>query len=200
MLYARMTYVVSFGGEYAGILIRDPASPILWNLYLADFRLPPDTSDITLGGEAISHLEQADDIVLFSTTAEGLQRKLGQLVHWCGINFMTMNTNKSMCMMFNGPLPRIPPTLFLNGKVLQVVSEYCYVGVTFRSTDRFIFGKHIQARAKKARTAANAVLSLEAYTLQVTSQRGQHGPCIWHAWTHISYLARKSSWMLMARC
>ncbi|THG93155.1 hypothetical protein EW026_g8005 [Hermanssonia centrifuga] len=79
MLYARMTYVVNFDGEFAGILIEDPASPILWNLYLADFRLPPDSSDIMLGGEAISHLEQADDIVLFSTTAEGLQQKLDQL-------------------------------------------------------------------------------------------------------------------------
>ncbi|THG92752.1 hypothetical protein EW026_g8259 [Hermanssonia centrifuga] len=171
MLYARMTYVVSFGGEFAksfsafaGILIGDPASPILWNLYLADFSLPVDASDITLGGEPISHLEQADDIVLFSTTIAGLQRKLNQLAHWCGINFMTINADKSKFMIFNGPLPRLPPTLFLNGKVLQLVSEYCYVGVTFRSTDRFIFGKHLQVRAKKARTAANAVLSLEAYT------------------------------------
>ncbi|PSR99181.1 hypothetical protein PHLCEN_2v4184 [Hermanssonia centrifuga] len=43
MLYSRMNYIIRFGGEvadsfqaFAGILIGDPASPILWILFLSD--------------------------------------------------------------------------------------------------------------------------------------------------------------------
>ena len=59
-----------------GLLTGDMASPILWNLYFADVILPEDEDDVTLGGRKISHVEQVDDVVLFSTTAAGLQRKL----------------------------------------------------------------------------------------------------------------------------
>lgn len=57
-----------------GVLTGDTASPMLWNIYFADLAdvFEPDSDDITLNGRPVSHLEQADDVVLFSTTAAGL--------------------------------------------------------------------------------------------------------------------------------
>ncbi|KAJ7126671.1 hypothetical protein C8R44DRAFT_873810 [Mycena epipterygia] len=63
-----------------GILIGDTSSPILWTLYLSDFKLLSDaTSDILLAGIFITNLEQADDVILISLTAAGAQRKMDAL-------------------------------------------------------------------------------------------------------------------------
>ena len=115
MLYFRLRYVVRCGGRistafqsFIGILIGDPASPHLWNLFMADFALKDDPDDITLNGRRISHMEQADDIVIFSTTREGLQRKLDELYRWCQLNFVTINADKTKCLVFNASR-RTPP-------------------------------------------------------------------------------------------
>jgi hypothetical protein len=95
MLYARMSYVVKQGDDLAdafksltGVLTGDSASPILWNVYIADLAdvFVTDADDIILHGAAISHLEQADDVALFSTTHAGLQRKLNLFFRWCKLN------------------------------------------------------------------------------------------------------------------
>ncbi|KAJ6541993.1 hypothetical protein DFH09DRAFT_1393210 [Mycena vulgaris] len=76
MLYARMSYVVRQGSEltdaFKSLIGVDTASPILWNIYFADLAdvFGPDQDDVCLDGRPISHLEQADDVTLFSTTAE----------------------------------------------------------------------------------------------------------------------------------
>ncbi|PSR71854.1 hypothetical protein PHLCEN_2v12270 [Hermanssonia centrifuga] len=164
MLYSRMSYIIRFGGEvaesfqaFAGILIGDPASPILWILYLTDFTISDQASDISLNGVHASHLEQADDIVLFSTSPEGLQSKLDQLVQWCRRNFMLIHAIKSKGMMFNGPLPIIAPRLLVNGLVIEWVKEYCYVGMLFCSTDRYIFARHIAQRTANARKGGKCI-------------------------------------------
>lgn len=63
MLYDRMQYIVRFNGEYsayfqslAGILIGDPASPVLWNLFFADFKCKPHPDDVFLGDTWIPYL------------------------------------------------------------------------------------------------------------------------------------------------
>jgi hypothetical protein len=51
---------------FIGLLTGDPASPILWNLFLADLVMMPDRNDVFLAAVRISLLAQADDILLFS--------------------------------------------------------------------------------------------------------------------------------------
>jgi hypothetical protein len=57
-----------------GILIGDPASPTLWNLYMSDFVMSMDPDDVILSGASASNLEHADDILLMSYSARGLQQ------------------------------------------------------------------------------------------------------------------------------
>ena len=146
---------------HAGILIGDPASPILWNLYLSDFLVQTHDEDIVLDGLCMSHLEQADDIVLFSLTPDGLQRKLDQLARWCSLNFVRINVKKTWCMAF-GALPTQWPKLTLGDTVLCFVHEVTYVGITFTSTSSFRFASHMRNKHVLVRKRANRILALEA--------------------------------------
>jgi hypothetical protein len=83
MLYKRMEYYVRHGDMESeefkaliGLLTGNPASPILWNLFLADLKMMPDKDDIFLAAVRISLLAQADDMLLVSLSARGLQGKL----------------------------------------------------------------------------------------------------------------------------
>lgn len=155
-----------------GILIGDPASPILWGLYLSDFDPASDTADVYLNGVPVGHLEQADDIVLFSMTPHGLQRKLDALAAWCARNFMTIQVDKTKCLVFRRSARRGVPDAGevwrINGRVLEIVDRYKYVGVTVcSSSSSAMFGLHGEAKALKARSVADCALGLQAYTGQI---------------------------------
>jgi hypothetical protein len=147
MLYARMSYVVKQGSVLSaafksliGVLTGDTASPVLWNVYFADLAkvFGPDPDDLLMAGIPISHLEQADDVVLFSTTAAGLQRKIDAFFGWCRVNFMVISISKTEWMLF-GEMPVVLPVIRVGDTAISLVKEYKYVGVTLTSVERDIF-------------------------------------------------------------
>ena len=102
MLYERMNYVVELGDAVSdtfqsdvGVLIGDPASPTLWNLFMSDFRLPRHQDDASLNGVAIAHIEHADDMALMSVTPEGMQHHLAYFFEWCKDNYLVVIAIKS---------------------------------------------------------------------------------------------------------
>lgn len=170
MVYARMSYVVKHGSNLTeafksliGVLTGDTASPALWNVYFADLEqhITTDPDDIILNGRAISHVEQADDVALFSTTLAGLQRKVDQFFGWCCVNFMTISISKSRWMLF-GPFPDTICELRVGVETIELVDEYKYVGVIFKSTRRSIFANHYEVKATKARNVANVSFAVES--------------------------------------
>ena len=170
MLYRRMRYVVRFAGAFstsfralAGILIGDPASPILWNLFFADFSPPGHPDDVILDGQAVAFLAQADDILLMSRSRDGLRLKLDALVSWCRRNGVEINVSKTFMMIF-GPIPRSGGLhLILDGQPIALVPSAVYVGMRITSTHRHIFAVHRTRKTEAGRKVANTVLSLEAY-------------------------------------
>jgi ribonuclease HI len=168
MLYQRMAYVVRLGSSLSesfkaliGILIGDPASPTLWNLFLADLVLPPDPEDVILDGISMSNLEHADDMLLMSYSAGGLQRKMNAVYFWCSINFMQVNAVKSMIAIF-GKLPQIIPPFTFGDAAVKVVERFTYVGVTFQTTHANVFASHYSTKASKARVIGHAILGVES--------------------------------------
>lgn len=132
MLYKKMAYYVRHGDTESaefkaliGLLTGDPASPILWNLFLADLKMMPDKDDIFLSAVRISLLAQADDLLLVSLSARGLQGKLYTLEKWCARNFILINLIKTIILIFRygkRPLPLLP--VFMLGKTqLKIKSE-----------------------------------------------------------------------------
>ncbi|KAJ7127580.1 hypothetical protein C8R43DRAFT_859200, partial [Mycena crocata] len=128
----------------------------------ADLDFPADPDDVTLDGIPVSHVEQADDVALFSTSLEGIQRRVDAFFSWCQTNFMTISVLKTKWMLF-GPLPRLLPIIFVGVLPIELVHEYKYVGIWFTSIARQIFAKHYSEKASKARGISYATFSVESF-------------------------------------
>ena len=159
-----------------GILMGDPASPLAFLLYMSDFRVWPHRDDIVLDGIFISHLEHADDLVLFSTSQAGLQAKLDALAHWASSNQMEVNTRKTVIMLFrkrsSQNLPVSSP-FHISGHRLEVVEEQCYVGIWFCSHGPNNWHAHISKSAEKARRTANITFFVQSHTGPIPPEHGK---------------------------
>ncbi|KAE9385778.1 hypothetical protein BT96DRAFT_1088684 [Gymnopus androsaceus JB14] len=172
MIYALMQYKVchenelsnSFGADI-GIMIGDTLSHEFWILYMADFEIPPTADDIELMGMLISHLEQADDLLLLALSAEGLQRKMDIFYQWCRVNFLIINAIKSG-ISYHGPAPAIMPVFRFGNSPVALLMEYVYVGMHFCTGNYRVFSSlikpHFVEKTQKARKTAHAVLHVES--------------------------------------
>lgn len=156
-----MQYIVRLGDERSaafkaliGILIGDPASPTLWNIMFADFQLPADPDDVFLGdmnaSVNVSHLEHADDVLLQSYSARGLQSKLDAVYYWCSINFLLINAIKSECAIFER-LPNVLPIFHFANKTIVIKEQFTYVGIIFHMAFQSHFYYSARARLFPAR-------------------------------------------------
>jgi hypothetical protein len=201
MLYTWMLYVVRQGSEVTasfksliGVLTGDTASPVLWNVYFADLVevFSEDSDEIILNGVAVSHLEQVDNIVLFSTTPEGLQRKIDTFFAWCKVNFMVVSVSKMQWMIF-GEIPRHVPIMCVGKTIILLVEQYKFVGVLFTSISRDIFSAHYAKKASKARAVANMTFAVKD-TISCLPPPPRVFNCIWLELTRISPSGAKSPW------
>ena len=80
----------------------------------------------------------ADDLVLISQTAEGLQNCLTNLQSYCKKWCLTVNTDKTKVVIFNRGGYKISKFAFLlNDNCIEIVQSYCYLGIMFSSTGSF---------------------------------------------------------------
>ena len=94
----------------------------------------------------------ADDIALLSDTAIGLQNQINILNEGCKRLFLTINTDKTKVMVFRkGGFLGKNEKWHLNGKLLEVVNEYNYLGFMFTTTMSLQRG--VSALAVKGRRA-----------------------------------------------
>ncbi|KAJ7450879.1 hypothetical protein FB451DRAFT_1526864, partial [Mycena latifolia] len=161
-----MSYAVKVGDKLSlpfrstiGLFTGDSASPTLWNIYFSDFRLPPHKDDIRLNGRPVSQAEQADDNLIMSTHFPAFQWKVSRFDDWCTKKRCFISTPKSKWMIF-GPLPPILPVLRIRDKVVELVSEFKYVGIWYTSTQPNVLAKHYSVKASKARATGNAIFGL----------------------------------------
>jgi hypothetical protein len=184
MVYTRMEYAVKQACQQGvectmrfrslwGILAGDTASPGLFTYYLSDFRPPPDVDDLILSGHRISNIEEADDVALFLLRGvRALQGKLDYMhLDWCATNFLSIGPPKSKGMIF-GPIPSVLPTLVVGGERLEFVDEFKSVGVTFKSTHRFVFARHYVNKASKACNIVFATFAMESMVGTIPPRQG----------------------------
>ena len=105
-----------------------PLSPMLFNLYIDDVKniFDDQCEPVNLQNEKIHHFLYADDLVLVSHSAEGLQRSLNKLSGYAKHKRLTINTQKSNTMIFNLPGRHIKKQFNIEGKALQSVNTFCY--------------------------------------------------------------------------
>ena len=77
-------------------------SPMLFNLFVNDLPniLGKDINTPTLNSRKINCLMYADDLVIFSKSAHGLQKSIDRLSSYCDTWKLNINLDKTKVMLF----------------------------------------------------------------------------------------------------
>lgn len=135
---SRVKYCNKLGNEFScslGVRQGECLSPILFSLYLNDIEeqfINSGIEGIDVDMLKIFLLLYADDIVIFANTPEELQNGLDILYDYCLKWKLTINVNKTKVMIFRkgGLLPRNLEFTY-NGTLLEIVSQFKYLGIVF---------------------------------------------------------------------
>ena len=131
-----------------------PLSPTLFGLYVDGLEKHLlDTADIdapTLMGVVVPLLLYADDLILMSETAAGLQKQLDALASFCSQRQLAVNLSKTKVVVFEAKHSKVTDFV-LNDAVVERADSYKYLGFVFHSTRNMQFGTaYLVAAAKKA--------------------------------------------------
>ena len=172
-MYSKSSCAVKIGNKRTNVFsckkgVRQgcPLSPSLFNIYINDIekRLNRvNDSPITLdNGTNISCLLYADDIVIMSLSEEGLQKCLDELNKFCKEWKLTISMKKTKCITFQKQSKvNRRSSFFIDGKVVQNVSEFIYLGVNIKSNGSFHSTlKNLSCKASSAIFALNSRFKL----------------------------------------
>ena len=93
----------------------------------------------------------ADDLVLISETAEGLQNSLDKIRSYCEKWLLTINSDKTKIMIFNKPGKLIKDKFTLGNVPIENANSYTYLGLVFVPSGSF--KPAMEALCKKASKA-----------------------------------------------
>ena len=145
-----------------GLLQGEISSPILFSLFVNDVELflqNEKNTGLTIDQLNIYLLLFADDSVLISETADGLQTLLNRFELYCKKWELTVNTDKTKIMIFqNGGKIANEATFTYSNTRIETVRSFNHLGVVFTSSGSFI--NTVQTYAGKALRAMNALLSI----------------------------------------
>ncbi len=147
-MYKQVSFALKYSGKMTDYFSSDVGlkqgcvlSPLLFNLYTSDI---PSLFDngcylVEIDNNKLSILMFADDIVLMSTEPEGLQTCIDKLHSYCSKWKLQININKSKVIVFNksGRSYSSKYKFSIGTAVLDIVSEYCYLGIIFQPSGLF---------------------------------------------------------------
>ena len=139
-----------------GVRQGDPLSPALFNVFLNDLftKLRSGNCDpVSLNNtDQINALAYADDIVLLSTSKEGLQKAIDITEQYCKTWKLKINQSKTKSMVFSRGNQKINTTFKVNGTNLENVKEFKYLGITVhkKSCSFTPTLKHFRTKATRA--------------------------------------------------
>jgi hypothetical protein len=90
----------------------------------------------------------ADDLILMSTTAAGLQKQSDALASLCDKRQLAVNLSKTKTMIIEARHSCVAH-LVLNSVVVERVESYKYLGFTFHATRDMSFGTGILVAAAR---------------------------------------------------
>jgi len=148
-----------------GLLQGDPLSPLLFNLFINDIEehlLMDLLPGIKINNQLAIHiLLYADDTVVFGKSHKELQMKINSLGKYFEHLGLNVNIEKTKIMIFKrgGKYRKNSKSFSLNGKTIEIVSQYTYLGITFHASMVF------KNTASEMRTKATAAINRIWFTL-----------------------------------
>lgn len=125
-----------------GLLQGEIMSPILFLFFLNDIELSFQENllgGITLDQLSIYLLLFADDAVIMSETAEGLQVSLNQLEKYCDKWNLTVNVDKTKIVVFKkGGFRNRAIRFYYAGSEIEIVNQFNYLGMVLSSGGSFM--------------------------------------------------------------
>ena len=159
-----------------GVRQGDPLSPILFNIFINGIfekLKQANCSPVTLNGtDMINALAYADDIVLLSTSKEGLQKALNTIQEYCTQWHLKINSSKTKTMVFSKGNQKINNTFFLNGVELENTKEYKYLGITIHKKNCSFTPtlKHLRTKAIRAIHALRAKVNINSLPIWIATK------------------------------
>ena len=121
------SFFITNGVRQGGIL-----SPLLFNVYMDALSSSLSNAPIgcSIGGVMVNHIMYADDLVIISPSAKGLQRLLDICDDYGQSHDILFNDGKNVCMYMpaNSSFYINTPAVFLNGRRLSFTVKYKYFG------------------------------------------------------------------------
>ena len=159
-MYSKSKLCVKLGDTHTkfftsgkGVRQGDVLSPNLFKIFINDFPnyLSECKDPVNINNNVLQCLMYADDIVLFSTSLEGLQQRLNGLDQFCKEWCLDLNVSKTKILIFNKGGKLIKNTLYFDKDCLECVQHYRYLGVYFSASGIFNYGQQdIFNKARKA--------------------------------------------------
>ena len=123
-----------------GVRQGDVLSPILFNIFINDITdlfKESDSKPPMLIDSEIGCLLYADDLVILSTTAEGLQRSFDKLHNYCQQWKVEVNRSKSKVLYVNKGGRTTSKAFTIGNEPLEVSKSYTYLGLEITNTGSF---------------------------------------------------------------
>ena len=179
-------------------------SPLLFNLYLDEFphllESSRDTDSITLpNGLPVNCLFYADDLILISRSAAGLQKQLNILQDYSEKWLLKINLKKTKTLIFqkqNRKSTRDKFSFFLNGIPIDKASQYSYLGITFNTNGSFANSKKVLVeKARRSIFASKRYLDFNKLPIKTCNKLFDtlflpillYGSEIWGAYDSINF-------------
>ena len=130
-----------FFASVCGVFQGESLSPFLFSMYLNDlddFLRDSDDVGVQIEQFLLTVLLFADDMVLFSSTRQGLQNALNSLQNYCNLWALTVNTEKTKCVAFKkGGRVGKRDKWYFDGELLETVTTFKYLGFILSSSGKF---------------------------------------------------------------